>query len=128
MDGAGDSENGYVLRGGRMLNFSYLCTYDLLSMVPSLTKPSKTVKQELDEFNAVPSNKTHAHARLVSKGESGPEILNVESMGLSWKDREDLLALAGPFQTEKTLGAKRIDECFDKSFLQTKFWYMWDTM
>lgn len=23
MDGAGDSENGYVLRGGRMLNFSY---------------------------------------------------------------------------------------------------------
>ncbi|TVY53529.1 Oleate hydratase [Lachnellula cervina] len=36
--------------------------------------------------------------------------------------------LAGPLQSEKTLGAKRIDECFDKSFFQTKFWYMWDTI
>ena len=49
MDGAGNSESGYILRGGRMLNFSYLCTYDMLSRVPSLTDPKKTVKQEIDE-------------------------------------------------------------------------------
>jgi len=128
MDAAGDSEKGYVMRGGRMLNFSYLCTYDLLSIIPSLTDPAKTVKQEIDEFNAIPGNKSNAHARLVGKGEKGPEILDVKKMGLSWKDREDLLKLAGPLQTEDTLGEKRIDECFDKSFFQTKFWYMWDTM
>ena len=52
-----------------MLNFRYLCTYDLLSKVPSLTDPSKTVKQEIDEFNAIPGNKTNAHARLIAKGE-----------------------------------------------------------
>ena len=43
MDGAGNAETGYTLRGGRMLNFSYFCTYDLLSKVPSLSDPSKTV-------------------------------------------------------------------------------------
>jgi oleate hydratase len=126
MDGAGNAETGYILRGGRMLNFSYLCTYDLLSKVPSLKDPSKTVKQELDEFNAVPGNKTNAHARLIAKGEKGPEIMDVSHMGLNTKERADLLRIAA--ETEKQLGTKRIDECFTKEFFDTKFWYMWDTM
>jgi oleate hydratase len=36
LDGSGSPETGYVMRGGRMLNFSYLCTYDLFSFIPSL--------------------------------------------------------------------------------------------
>jgi len=126
MDGAGTSETGYILRGGRMLNFSYLCTYDLLSQVPSLTDPAKTVKQEIDEFNAVPGNKTNAHARLVAKGETGPEIMDVKYMGLNVKERADLLHVAA--LSEKELGTKRIDEMFTPEFFQTKFWYIWDTM
>jgi oleate hydratase len=126
MDGAGNPDTGYILRGGRMLNFSYLCTYDLLSKVPSLSDPSKTVKQELDEFNAVPGNKTNAHSRLIAKGENGPEIMDVSQMGLNTKERADLLHITA--ETEKALGTKRIDECFTKEFFDTKFWYMWDTM
>ncbi|KAF4627074.1 hypothetical protein G7Y89_g11082 [Cudoniella acicularis] len=126
MDGAGEPEKGYVLRGGRMLNFSYLCTYDLLSLIPSLSNPAKTVKQEIDEFNAAPENKTNAHARVIAKGEKGPEIVDVSKMGLSKKDREDLVYVA--METEKKLGDRRIDEFFEKSFFQTNFWFMWDTM
>jgi oleate hydratase len=126
MDGAGNSDSGYVLRGGRMLNFSYLCTYELLSKIPSLTDPVKTVKQEIDEFNAIPENKTSAHARLVSKGKFGPEIVNVSLMGLNMKEREDLLKVAA--ETEKQLGTKKINECFSKEFFDTNFWYMWATM
>ncbi|KAE9366642.1 67 kDa myosin-cross-reactive antigen family protein [Stipitochalara longipes BDJ] len=126
MDGAGNAETGYILRGGRMLNFSYLCTYDLLSKVPSLSEPSKTVKREIDEFNAVPGNKTNAHARLIAKGGKGPEIVDVSHMGLNTKERADLLHITA--ETEKRLGTKRIDECFTKEFFDTKFWYMWDTM
>jgi len=126
MDGAGNSDSGYVLRGGRMLNFSYLCTYDLLSKVPSLTDPLKTVKQEINEFNAIPENKTSARARLVSKGKSGPEIVNVSHMGLNMKEREDLLKVAA--ETEKQLGTKKINDCFSPEFFETKFWYMWATM
>jgi oleate hydratase len=109
-----------------MLNFSYLCLYDLLSTIPSLTDPSKTVMQEINEFNAVPGNKTHANARLVARGSMGPEIVDVKQMGLNSKSRGDLLHIA--FEAEKRLGTKRIDECFEKDFFKTKFWYMWATM
>jgi oleate hydratase len=126
IDGAGNADTGYIIRGGRMLNFSYLCTYDLLSKVPSLENPSKTVKQEIDEFNAVPGNKTNAHARLLAKGEKGPEIVDVSRMGLNTKERAELRHIAA--ESEKHLGTKRIDECFTKEFFDTKFWYMWDTM
>jgi oleate hydratase len=126
MDGAGTAEKGYILRGGRMLNFSYVCTYELLSKVPSLTNPSKSIKQELDDFNAVPGNKTNAHARLVATGKDGPRIMDVTKMGFEWKDREDLLKIAA--ESEKSLGTKRIDECFRKEFFETEFWWMWDTM
>jgi oleate hydratase len=114
MDGAGNAETGYILRGGRMLNFSYLCTYDLLSKVPSLSDLSKTVKQEIDEFNAVPGNKTNAHASLIAKGENGPEIVDVSHMGLNTRERADLLHITA--ETEKLLGTKRIDECLPRSF------------
>ena len=109
-----------------MLNFSYVCTYDLLSKIPSLKDPSKSVKQEIDEFNAVPGNRTNAHSRLVAKGKAGPEIVDVSHMGLNAKERGDLLRIAA--ETESQLGSKRIDECFEKEFFETKFWFMWDTM
>jgi oleate hydratase len=126
MDGAGNSKTGYILRGGRMLNFSYLCTYDLLDKIPSLTDPSKSVKQEIDEFNAIPANKTYAHARLLGKGATGPEKIDVETMGLHARQRGDLLRIAA--ETEKQLGTSKVNECFEEDFFQTRFWYMWDTM
>lgn len=126
MDRAGNSHDGYRLRGGRMLNFSYFCLYDLLGRIPSLTDPAKTVMDEVKEFNAVPENKTHAHARLVAMGAAGPEIVDVKQMGLTARDRHDLVLMT--IEAENKFGTKRIDECFHQSFFQTKFWYMWATM
>jgi oleate hydratase len=126
MDGAGNAQDGYRLRGGRMLNFSYFCLYDLLGTIPSLTDPAKTVMNEIKEFNALPENKTHARARLVAKGAIGPEIVDVKQMGLTARDRHDLVYMT--IEAEHKLGTKQIDECFEKSFFQTKFWYMWATM
>jgi len=126
MDGAGNPHDGYRLRGGRMLNFSYICLYDLLGRIPSLTNPAKTVMDEINEFNALPENKTHARARLVAQGEAGPEIVDVKQMGLTAQDRRNLVHMT--VESEQKLGTKRIDECFQRSFFQTKFWYMWATM
>ncbi|HEY0308993.1 MAG TPA: oleate hydratase, partial [Acidobacteriaceae bacterium] len=66
LDGAGSPEEGYVLRGGRMVESKYLCTYDLFSTIPTLDR-SKTVTQEIFEWNEV--IKTHSHARLVRDGQ-----------------------------------------------------------
>lgn len=120
MDGAGSPETGYLIRGGRMFNFSYVCTYDLLSFIPSLTDPSKTVKDEFDAFNA--RVKTSSQARLISGGQK----VDVSSMGFSAKDRLDLVEIV--VCSEESLGAKRVRDCFEPPFFETNFWLMWATM
>jgi len=120
LDGAGSPEAGYVIRGGRMFNFSYVCTYDLLSFIPSLSDPSKTVLDEFREFND--RVKTHANCRLVAGGRK----LDVSSMGFSTKDRIDLAEVA--IRSEESLGTKRISDCFSPAFFETNFWMMWASM
>lgn len=120
LDGNGDPEKGYVMRGGRMLNFSYVCTYDLLSFIPSLEDPRKTVMDEIIEFNS--RVKTHSHCRLVRNGEK----IDSSAMGFSYKDRFDILEIL--MRSEASLGASRIEDCFQKDFFETPFWYMWATM
>lgn len=120
LDGSGIPEKGYVLRGGRMLNFSYVCTYDLLSFIPSLTDPEKTVLEEIQLFNE--QIKSNSKARLVEAG----QVLDVSSMGFNTKDRLDLIEIMAV--TEGYLGTRSIREWFDPSFFETNFWYMWATM
>jgi oleate hydratase len=119
LDGAGSPESGYRLRGGRMLNFTYVCTYDLFSSIPSLLDPNRTVLDEIQAFNA--RNPTHASSRLVVGGVA----TDTSSMGFSARDRLDLLVMSA--RSEESLGTKRIDECFSASFFETNFWYMWAT-
>jgi len=120
LDGSGSRENGYVLRGGRMLNFSYVCTYDLFSFIPSLTDTDVSVYDEIQAFNK--KIKTHSKARVIADG----KIEDVSAMDFSNKDRLDLIEMMAV--SEEYLGTKRIDDWFQDSFFRTNFWYMWDTM
>ncbi|RAJ28161.1 oleate hydratase [Pedobacter cryoconitis] len=121
LDGIGQVANGYMIRGGRMLNFTYYCTYDLLSSIPSLTQPGKSVTEETHEFNE--KIKTHANARLVDKE---GQIVDVSSLGFTERDRIDLVELfAIP---ENVLGTKKITDWFKPEFFETNFWYMWSSM
>ena len=67
LDAGGTPEKGYCMRGERMFEANYVCLYDLLSFIPSLDDPTKTVKQDTLEFTAAYpwDNK----ARLVADGE-----------------------------------------------------------
>jgi oleate hydratase len=43
LDGGGDPERGYSMRGGRMLTTdNYECTWDLFKSIPSLEHPGQT--------------------------------------------------------------------------------------
>jgi oleate hydratase len=81
LDGAGSKDKGYVIRGGRMIEEHYICTYDLFESIPSLTDPAKSVKDEIFEF----SHKyvSLSRCRLVRDGQK----IDVSSFGLSEKDR-----------------------------------------
>jgi len=120
LDSSGSPENGYVMRGGRMLNFSYLCTYDLFSFIPSLTDTGIMVLDEIKAFNQ--NIKTHSKARVVQGG----QISDVSLMGFNNRDRLDLGEMMAV--TESHLGTKRINEWFGPDFFKTNFWFMWDTM
>ena len=45
LDGAGTPQDGYVVRGGRMLESKYVCTYDLVDSIPTLDGRSSVQKE-----------------------------------------------------------------------------------
>jgi oleate hydratase len=118
LDGAGSPQDGYVLRGGRMIESKYLCTYDLFSSIPVLDG-SKTVTQEIFDWNE--TMKTSSKSRFVRRGQriDGPEF------GLSEKHIINLERVAA--EPEGMLGRSTIADEFDSSFFQTNFWLMWCT-
>ncbi|MEQ1529307.1 MAG: oleate hydratase [Methylococcales bacterium] len=120
LDGSGSTETGYVIRGGRMIEEHYVCTYDLFADIPSLTNPNISVYDEIVEFSR--QYVSASRCRLLRNGEK----VDVSSFGLSEKDRLDLLALL--IHSEDSLGAKRIEDWFAGEFFATNFWLMWATM
>jgi oleate hydratase len=118
LDGAGSPEEGYVLRGGRMMESKYLCTYDLFSAVPTLDR-SKTVTQEIFEWNEV--IKTHSHARLMREGQP----INAPEFGLSEKNILKIEWMIA--EPEGLLGKTSIADQMGEEFFKTNFWLMWCT-
>ena len=120
LDGAGDPEEGYVIRGGRMFTYeAYTCTFDLLSFIPSLSAPGTTVKDEIYRFNE--AHVSNSLARLVAAGRK----LDASDLGLSNRDRLDLIQIMAV--PESALGTRRIGEMFEPPFFKTNFWFMWCT-
>lgn len=127
MGGAGeDWKRGYLVRAARKLNFSYHCLYDTLSKIPSTTDPKVTLRDEIESFNKNVEEKAQFKARLVATRPDGPQILDVTSIGLSTKERLDLLGIV--IETEEKIGSGEIQAHFRPEFFETKFWDMWSSM
>ncbi|WP_245412069.1 oleate hydratase [Methylocella silvestris] len=118
LDGAGDAEHGYIVRGGRMIESKYLCTYDLFSSVPTLDG-KQTVTQEIMQWNEI--IKTGSKSRLVRAGHK----IDAPEFGLSEKHILTIEKLM--VEPEGLLGNSRITDHFDEAFFQTNFWFMWCT-
>ena len=118
MDGCGSPETGYILRGGRMFESKYLCTFELFSSIPTLDA-SKTVTQEIFAWNE--TMKTSSKSRLVRDGkrQTAPRF------GLSEKHILTIERLA--IEPESMLGKTSIADQFDAAFFKTDFWFMWCT-
>ncbi|SFC87282.1 oleate hydratase [Flexibacter flexilis DSM 6793] len=120
-DGSGKKQDGFVCRGGRMLNEeTYENFWDLTSRIPSLDIPNISVKDEILAFDH--ANPTYAKARLIDKDSN---ILHAHDMGFSNDDRLQLLKLF--FTDENTLDNMTIRDWFGEQFFTTNFWYMWQT-
>ena len=122
-DGSGTPAEGFVCRGGRMLNEeTYENFWELFSSIPSLDWEGHSVTEEILNFDHL--HPTHAQARLV---DGDANILDVHSMGFNHADRMALgKLLAAP---EEKLDDMTIEEWFKDTphFFETNFWYMWQT-
>ncbi|MER5890871.1 oleate hydratase [Streptomyces sp. NPDC001941] len=120
LDAAGSPETGYTMRGGRMFEIHFECTYDLLGSIPSLDDPSKSVTDDTFAFHE--DFAWDDHARLV---DASGKVVPSHSMGFSERDRLELVKCVGT--PEKLLDGKRIVDCFSQEFFHTNFWWMWCT-
>ncbi|MDP3295904.1 MAG: oleate hydratase [Nevskia sp.] len=121
LDGAGTSESGYSLRGGRMLTTdNYECTWDLFKSIPSLEHKGMSVFDETVAFNE--KLVSNSMARLVDRRRAK---VPVKSMGFSMHDRVELLKLATA--SEDVLLASPITDWLSPRFFETEFWFMWAT-
>jgi len=118
LDGSGSAEAGYVLRGGRMLESKYLCTFDLFSSIPTLDD-RQTVTEETFAWNE--TMKTSSKSRLVRNGKRQ----TAPAFGLSERHILTIERLA--LEPESMLADTSIAEQFDAEFFATDFWFMWCT-
>jgi oleate hydratase len=118
LDASGNPQDGYVMRGGRMIESKYLCTYDLLSSIPTLDG-TRTVTKEIFDWNE--TMKTSSKSRLFRDGRR----VDAPRFGLSEKHILTLERLA--LEPEGILGRSTISDQFDPEFFGTDFWHMWCT-
>jgi oleate hydratase len=118
LDGAGSPQEGYVVRGGRMLESKYLCTYDLFDSIPTLDGRSSVTKEIFDWNRTI---RTSSKARLVRDGrrEDAPRYELAE---------HHLLTLGRlSIEPETLLADSRISDHFEPDFFEANFWIMWCT-
>ena len=120
LDGSGCFETGYLIRGGRMFEEHFGCTFDLFNSIPTLTDAEKSVSTEILEFSR--QVVTSSNCRLVNGGQK----IEAPRFELVFREKQALARLL--LCQESRLGTKTIEEFFAPRFFQTNFWIMWSTM
>lgn len=121
MDGAGNPESGFIVRGGREMEAHYECLWDLYGQVPSIEKEGRTVLDEFKELNDIDPNFSNVRV-IFNRGEK----LRTKTLGLSDKNAVQLTKLL--LTKEEDLGTQTVEEYFDKSYLETDMWLYWRSM
>ena len=121
MDGAGNPENGFIVRGGREMEEHYECLWDLFGEVPSIEEEGRTVLEEFKELND--SDPNYSNVRVIyNRGEKHRKT----DLGLSEENSKELTKLL--LTKEEDLGDKSVEEYFDKSYFETDMWLYWRSM
>ncbi len=108
-------KSGYFMRGFRMLeDHVYSAFFDLISSVPTLEDPGKSLMDDFVEFND--SMKTHARVRLLEKGKP----VAARPFRLPLIDRVRLMKLLA--LPEGMIAGARIDGFFSPGFFRSNFW------
>jgi oleate hydratase len=122
LDGAGNPDDGYIIRGGREMNWNYDNLWDMFQDVQALELPEGY--SVLDEYRLVNDNDPNfSKARLMhNRG----QIRDFSTLGLSRSQQWELIRLL--LKRKEDLNDITIEEYFTPGFLETNFWYLWRSM
>lgn len=122
LDGAGNAETGWLIRGGREMEAHFECLWDLYRSIPSLEMEDASVLDEFYWLNKDDPNYSLQRATI----EQGKDAKTGMDFALTGKARREIieLVLALPEQ----LYEKRINEVFGEDFFASNFWLYWRTM
>ena len=121
MDGAGNAEDGYIIRGGREMEEHYECTWDLFASIPSIEDPNRTILDEVVEVNNW--DPSVAACRVIEKR---GKKLDSTTLGLNKSHIKQLAKLS--IATEDELRDITVEQFFDPTFLETDMWLYWRSM
>ena len=122
LDGAGDADSGYLIRGGREMCFTYDNFWDVFQDVPAVEMGEGY--SVLDEYRRLnDSDPTYSKARLMHRQ---GEIKDFSTFGLSRSQQWELTRLL--FTRKEDLDDVTVEQYFSEGFLETNFWAFWRTM
>jgi len=122
LDGAGNAAEGYLIRGGREMNWNYDNFWDMFQEVPALELPEGF--SVLDEYRLLnDADPNYSRARLMHQCGT---IRDFSDFGLSKKHQWELLKLL--LKRKEDLNDLTIEQYFSESFLETNFWFFWRSM
>lgn len=121
LDGGGDPEAGYLIRGGRMFEEHFACTFDLLRSIPSVDNPAISATDDIMAFNKMTPGSSNC--RLMRNGKPAEDRFDLM---LGARDIFDISRLM--VRSESALGARTIEDWFTPGFFNSNFWLMWATM
>lgn len=122
LDGAGNAETGWLIRGGREMEEQFQCLWDLYRSIPSLEVPDASVLDEFHRLNRVDPSSSPVRA-MCGRGQPLPDR---DSLKLSGKARREIISLI--LAEEQTLDGKTISDVLSEDFMTSNFWLFWRSM
>ncbi|WP_019091378.1 oleate hydratase [Komagataeibacter europaeus] len=122
LDGAGNAETGWLIRGGREMEEQFQCLWDLYRSIPSLEVPDASVLDEFYRLNRVDPSSSPVRA-MCGRGQPLPDR---DSLKLTGKARREIISLI--LTDEEKLDGKTIGDVLSADFMKSNFWLFWRSM
>jgi oleate hydratase len=118
---AGSAETGYIYPGGRVFEWQYRCAMDLFAQVPSRSDASRSIREEIAEFNE--HHSWYNKARLI---DGDGKVVDTSRLGLGPGHHMQIARLI--LTPEALLDGKQIRDFVSEDFFQTNFWFIWSSI
>lgn len=122
LDGAGNAETGWLIRGGREMEEQFQCLWDLYRSIPSLEVQDASVLDEFYRLNRIDPSSSPVRA-MCGRGQPLPDR---DSLKLTGKARREIISLI--LTDEKKLDGKTIRDVLSADFMKSNFWLFWRSM